>query len=142
VVGFVKGIKNKRGSVSTSPVVEIQGRQLKLSNLDKVLYPATGFTKGQVIDYYAATLKTSPDALAYLESRGFTGAAAAEAIDTFQLGYANRTLGLRLPTNTEIGKILMTWLYPELEWAGLFATSSCFIHTSIRIGWKVERQSQ
>jgi len=34
-------------------VVEIQGRQLKLSNLDKVLYPATGFTKGQVIDYYA-----------------------------------------------------------------------------------------
>jgi bifunctional non-homologous end joining protein LigD len=44
---------NQRGSVSTSPVVEIQGRQLKLSNLDKVLYPATGFTKGQVIDYYA-----------------------------------------------------------------------------------------
>ncbi len=34
-------------------MVEIQGRQLKLSNLDKVLYPATGFTKGQVIDYYA-----------------------------------------------------------------------------------------
>ena len=39
--------------MSTAPVVEIQGRQLKLSNLDKVLYPATGFTKGQVIDYYA-----------------------------------------------------------------------------------------
>jgi bifunctional non-homologous end joining protein LigD len=39
--------------VSTSPIVEIQGRQLKLSNLDKILYPATGFTKGQVIDYYA-----------------------------------------------------------------------------------------
>src|SRR5579862_5384755 len=34
-------------------MVEIQGRQLKLSNLDKVLYPATGFTKGQVIEYYA-----------------------------------------------------------------------------------------
>jgi bifunctional non-homologous end joining protein LigD len=34
-------------------MVEIQGRHLKLSNLDKVLYPATGFTKGQVIDYYA-----------------------------------------------------------------------------------------
>ena len=39
--------------MSNEPVVEIQGRQLKLSNLDKVLYPATGFTKGQVIDYYA-----------------------------------------------------------------------------------------
>jgi bifunctional non-homologous end joining protein LigD len=34
-------------------VVEVDGRQLKLSNLDKVLYPDTGFTKGQVIDYYA-----------------------------------------------------------------------------------------
>ena len=34
-------------------MVEIQGKQLKLSNLDKVLYPATGFTKGQIIDYYA-----------------------------------------------------------------------------------------
>jgi bifunctional non-homologous end joining protein LigD len=33
-------------------VVEIEGRQLSLSNLDKVLYPATGFTKGEVIDYY------------------------------------------------------------------------------------------
>jgi len=33
--------------------VEIQGRHLKLTNLDKVLYPVTGFTKGQVIDYYA-----------------------------------------------------------------------------------------
>jgi bifunctional non-homologous end joining protein LigD len=32
--------------------VEIEGRQLKLSNLDKVLYPEAGYTKGQVIDYY------------------------------------------------------------------------------------------
>ncbi|MBW8826698.1 MAG: non-homologous end-joining DNA ligase [Acidobacteria bacterium] len=35
------------------PVVEVEGRPLKLSNLDKVLYPATGFTKAEVIDYYA-----------------------------------------------------------------------------------------
>jgi bifunctional non-homologous end joining protein LigD len=34
-------------------LVEIDGHQLKLSNLDKVLYPETGFTKGEVIDYYA-----------------------------------------------------------------------------------------
>ena len=33
--------------------VEIEGRRLRLSNLDKVLYPETGFTKAQVIDYYA-----------------------------------------------------------------------------------------
>jgi bifunctional non-homologous end joining protein LigD len=34
-------------------IVEIEGKHLKLTNLEKVLYPATGFTKGQVIDYYA-----------------------------------------------------------------------------------------
>jgi bifunctional non-homologous end joining protein LigD len=36
----------------TKPVVDVEGRTLSLSNLDKVLYPETGFTKGQVIDYY------------------------------------------------------------------------------------------
>ena len=33
--------------------VEIEGRRLRLSNLDKVLYPEAGFTKARVIDYYA-----------------------------------------------------------------------------------------
>lgn len=48
----------------------------------------------QVIDYYHQTLKQSPEALDYLESRGLKSA---ELIDTFRLGYANRTLGYRLP---------------------------------------------
>jgi len=39
--------------LSPDHIVEIGGRQLKVTNLDKVFYPATGFTKGQVIDYYA-----------------------------------------------------------------------------------------
>jgi bifunctional non-homologous end joining protein LigD len=34
-------------------IVEVGGQRLKLTNLEKVLYPATGFTKGRVIDYYA-----------------------------------------------------------------------------------------
>lgn len=33
--------------------LEVDGRQLRVSNLQKVLYPATGFTKGAAIDYYA-----------------------------------------------------------------------------------------
>jgi bifunctional non-homologous end joining protein LigD len=33
--------------------VELDGRRLRITNLDKVLYPETGFTKGQVVDYYA-----------------------------------------------------------------------------------------
>lgn len=37
----------------TERIVEVDGRELKLSNLEKVLYPSTGFTKGEVVDYYA-----------------------------------------------------------------------------------------
>lgn len=48
----------------------------------------------QVIDYYHETLKQSPEALAYLEKRGLKSA---ELIDRFKLGFANRTLGYRLP---------------------------------------------
>jgi len=55
--------------VSNSPVIEIQGRQLKLSNLDKVLYPANGFTKGQVIDYYA---RVAPVIVPHLGGRPLT----------------------------------------------------------------------
>lgn len=33
--------------------VDVEGRTLRLTNLDKVLYPATGTTKGEVLDYYA-----------------------------------------------------------------------------------------
>lgn len=49
----------------------------------------------QVMEFYHHTLKQSPEALAYLEARGIGGN---DAINTFKLGFANRTLGLRLPT--------------------------------------------
>jgi len=54
---------------STSVEVEIGGRQLKLSNLDKVLYPEAGFTKGQVIDYYT---RVAPALLPHLHQRALT----------------------------------------------------------------------
>ena len=50
-------------------VVEVEGRQIKLSNLDKVLYPRARFTKGQVIDYY---VKISPTLLPHLARRPLT----------------------------------------------------------------------
>ena len=52
-----------------SPVVEVEGKRLSLSNLDKVLYPATGFTKGQVIDYYA---RIAPALIPHLQGRPVT----------------------------------------------------------------------
>ena len=48
----------------------------------------------QVINYYHETLKQSPEALEYLERRGLNNS---EMIERFKLGYANRTLGYRLP---------------------------------------------
>lgn len=54
---------------------------------------------GQVISYYHDTLKQSPDALAYLQARGLNHP---ELIDTFKLGFANRTLGLRLPAKNRV----------------------------------------
>ena len=49
--------------------IDVEGRSLKLSNLDKVLYPASGFTKGEVIDYYA---RVAPVLLAHLGDRALT----------------------------------------------------------------------
>src|SRR5215813_5010135 len=50
-------------------MVEIGGRQLKLTNLEKVFYPATGFTKGQVIDYYA---RIAPVMVPHLKNKPLT----------------------------------------------------------------------
>ncbi|MFF7235490.1 non-homologous end-joining DNA ligase [Streptomyces collinus] len=38
-----------------TPITEVDGRRVALSNLDKVLYPETGFTKGELVHYYATT---------------------------------------------------------------------------------------
>jgi bifunctional non-homologous end joining protein LigD len=50
-------------------MVEVEGRQLRLSNLNKVLYPAVGFTKGDVIDYY---VRIAPALLPHLAGRALT----------------------------------------------------------------------
>jgi bifunctional non-homologous end joining protein LigD len=49
--------------------VDVGGHTLSLSNLDKVLYPAVGFTKGQVIDYYT---RIAPYVLPHLRDRALT----------------------------------------------------------------------
>ncbi|MFP7760032.1 ATP-dependent DNA ligase [Marisediminicola sp. LYQ85] len=41
------------GSSATATVVSVDGRRIRLTSLDKVLYPETGTTKADVIDYYA-----------------------------------------------------------------------------------------
>jgi bifunctional non-homologous end joining protein LigD len=50
-------------------VLQVEGREIKFSNLEKVLYPQTGFTKGQLIDYYT---RISPVLLPHLAARALT----------------------------------------------------------------------
>jgi bifunctional non-homologous end joining protein LigD len=57
--------KGKGGAV----VVEVDGRELKLSNWDKVLFGATGFTKGDLISYYA---RAADAVLGHLRDRALT----------------------------------------------------------------------
>jgi bifunctional non-homologous end joining protein LigD len=63
------GVAGEVGRMSARTTVEVDGRRLTLSNLDKVLYPGHGFTKGEVIDYYA---RVAPALLPHLRGRPAT----------------------------------------------------------------------
>jgi bifunctional non-homologous end joining protein LigD len=52
-----------------SPFVEVEGRRLRVSSLEKVLWPAAGFTKGQMLDYY---VRVAPMLVPHLAERPIT----------------------------------------------------------------------
>jgi len=64
--------------LKNSQVIDVDGRRLSLSNLDKVLYPVAGFTKGQVIDYYA---RVAPVLLPHFRGRPLTLKRYPEGVD-------------------------------------------------------------
>jgi len=81
------------------PAVPPAGAGPKRSTVRRLASPveraaADGELLGQVIDYYHRVLEESPDALGYLARRRIDHP---EVIETFRLGFADRTLGLRLP---------------------------------------------
>jgi|CXWL01.1.fsa_nt_gi DNA primase catalytic core len=84
--GVVAGAATPASPIKTTPSRRLPA-PVQLEGDDQALLR-------QVIDYYHATLKAASEALKYLEARGLVHG---ELIDRFKLGYANRTLGLRLP---------------------------------------------
>jgi bifunctional non-homologous end joining protein LigD len=64
--------------MSAPTIVEVQGRKLKLTNLDKILYPAAGFTKGQVVDY---CVRIAPVLVPHLAGRPLTMKRYPEGVD-------------------------------------------------------------
>jgi bifunctional non-homologous end joining protein LigD len=59
----------RAGKASRASRVEVGGRQLEVSNLDKVLWPATGTTKGEMLSYYA---RIAPVLVPHLAGRAIT----------------------------------------------------------------------
>jgi bifunctional non-homologous end joining protein LigD len=66
------------GGAAQKVSVQVEGRALTLSNLDKILYPAAGFTKAQVIDYY---LRVAPALLPHIAGRAVTIKRYPEGVD-------------------------------------------------------------
>ena len=64
--------------MSAPTIVDVQGRKLKLTNLDKVLYPAAGFTKGQVVNFY---VRIAPALVPHLAGRPLTMKRYPEGVD-------------------------------------------------------------
>ena len=70
--------------------VTIDGHDLELSNLDKLMYPAAGFTKGEVIDYYT---RIAPVLLPHLADRAVT-----------RIRFPNGVDGAHMPRETREAK--------------------------------------
>ena len=58
--------------------VDVEGKELRLTNLDKVLYPKVGFTKGEMVDYYA---RVGPAMIPHLSGRAVTLRRFPEGVD-------------------------------------------------------------
>jgi bifunctional non-homologous end joining protein LigD len=70
--------------VGSDRQVEVDGRELKLTNLDKVLYPEAGFTKGEMVDYYA---KVAPAIVPHLSGRAVTLRRFPEGVDDLDAAF-------------------------------------------------------
>lgn len=114
-------------TMSKKTEIEVAGKKLLVSNLDKVLYPEAGFTKGQVIDYY---IRIAPVLLPHLKNRPITLKRYPNGVDGFFF-YEKQCPSHRpdwvktaeVPARREEGKIdycLMNDL-PALVWAANLA---------------------
>jgi DNA primase catalytic core len=98
-VSFRHAVELLRDGIAPSPLASGNGRAAVRSTVTRLPSPLEVGADDRellerVVAFYAQTLRESPDALAYLERRGLHHP---ELLERFRLGYANRTLGYRLP---------------------------------------------
>jgi bifunctional non-homologous end joining protein LigD len=130
-------------SETTPTEVHIGGKRLKLSNLDKVLYPDVGFTKAEVIDYY---IRIAPVLLRHLRGRPLTLKRYPNGVDK-PFFYEKRCPSHRPPwvktaavwsehSQADVDFCLANDL-PTLVWAANLADLE--LHTSLSLAREIDR---
>jgi bifunctional non-homologous end joining protein LigD len=82
--------------------VEVDGKELRLTNLDKVLYPETGFTKGEMVDYYA---KVAPAIVPHLSGRAVTLRRFPEGVDDLDAAFFEKRCPKHRPKWVKTAKV-------------------------------------
>jgi bifunctional non-homologous end joining protein LigD len=83
--------------------VQVDGRELKLTNLDKVLYPKAGFSKGEVVDYYA---KVAPAIVPHLAGRALTLRRFPEGVDNTDAAFFEKRCPKHRPDWVKTTRVL------------------------------------
>jgi bifunctional non-homologous end joining protein LigD len=122
--------------------IEVQGKKLTVSNLEKVMYPEVGFTKGQVIDYY---VRIAPVLLPHLRGRPLTLKRYPEGVRGFHFYEKNcpphrpewvQTAPIWSEGNQRTMHYCLAQDLPTLVWAANLADlelhSSLSIHTNMQ----------
>ena len=123
----------------TDREVKVDGRELKLTNIDKVLYPKAGFTKGEMIDYYA---RIAPVLIPHLEGRAVTLRRFPEGVDDLEAAFFEKRCPKHRPSwmktvtvsaGPRAGKIAFCTVgdLPSLIWLAQLATIE--LHPSLSI---------
>lgn len=126
-----------------STEVEIEGRRLTLTNLEKVMYPETGFTKGHLIEYY---VRIAPVLLPHLHDRPLTLKRYPEGVNGFHFYEKNcpehrpdwvQTARIWSGGNNRWMRYCMAQDLPTLVWAGNLADLE--LHASLSLAKEMPR---
>jgi bifunctional non-homologous end joining protein LigD len=82
--------------------VEVDGKELKLTNLDKVLYPGIGFSKGEMVDYYA---RVAPAIVPHLSGRAVTLRRFPEGVDDLDAAFFEKRCPKHRPKWVKTAKV-------------------------------------
>lgn len=82
--------------------VEVEGKELRLTNLDKVLYPEVRFTKGEMVDYYA---RVGPVMVPHLSGRAVTLRRFPEGVDDLDAAFFEKRCPKHRPKWVKTAKV-------------------------------------